>query len=109
MSYRKATEDTLRALEVIKPMADELRVDIEADGGFLYCDGQAIGISCNSTFATIMEFIGYLMVRFYKDRFGSDGIPRNVKEVLERYWCSDEYVENAKQKYEEWMREKANE
>lgn len=58
------TEDTARALEIIKPLANELNIRVRADGRYLFCNGQAIGIMYNSTHATIMEFIGYLIFRW---------------------------------------------
>lgn len=79
------SEDTKRALEIIKPMADELSIKVSADDRFLYCNGQAIGISCNSTYATVMEFIGYVLVKEYgKWHRLSDKVIREAKQ----YWVS---------------------
>ena len=54
------TEDTRRALQIIEPIMQELGVEVETTDKpcCLYLDGQAIGISCNSTYATVMEAIG---------------------------------------------------
>ena len=57
------TNDTKRALELIEPMAKELNIEVKADDKLLYCNGQAIGIACNSTYATINEFLGYAFLR----------------------------------------------
>lgn len=57
------TNDTKRAIEIIEPMAKELKIEVSADDRLLYCNGQAIGISCNSTYATINEFLGYAFLR----------------------------------------------
>lgn len=60
------TEDTKRAIEAIDPIAKELKIKVTADDSFLYCNGQAIGIGCNSAYATIKEFIGYVFATVYK-------------------------------------------
>ncbi len=85
------TEDTARALAIIKPMADELNIRVRADGHCLFCNGQAIGIACNSTYATIMEFIGYLIFRWAKDKCVA--VPRAMSERIKRYWYSEAQVE----------------
>lgn len=85
------TEDTKRALEIIKPMADELNIRVRADGHYLFCNGQAIGIACNSTYATVMEFIGYLIFVWSKDK--CEAVPRAMSQRIKRYWYSDEQVE----------------
>lgn len=59
------TDDTRRALEVIEPIAEILGIsEVRADNKFLYIDGHAIGISGNSTYATVMEFIGVCTIRY---------------------------------------------
>lgn len=86
------TEDTKRALEAIAPIAKELRIDVSADENILYCNGQAIGIACNSTYATIMEFIGYVFATTYnKDRLISHGIPipARLMNRIQDYWFTD--------------------
>lgn len=85
------TEDTKRALEIIQPLADELNIQVQADGNYLFCKGQAIGIACNSTYATIMEFIGYLIFVWSKDKCAP--VPRAMSQRIKRYWYSDEQVE----------------
>ena len=92
MSEMPITEDTKLALEIIGPMAKELNIRVNADGHYLYCNGQAIGISCNSTYATVMEFIGYVFLRVWaKEK--SQTIRGEVLERIKRYWYSDEQVE----------------
>ena len=86
------TEDTRRALEIIKPMADELRIEVKAVGDMLLCNGQAIGISCNSTHATIMEFIGYVFATVYnreRIKIYHEEIPPKLRDRIKRYWYSD--------------------
>ena len=86
---KEMTDDTRRALEASAPLAKELTVTVSADHNFLYCNGQAIGIGCNSTFATLMEFIGYLMVKVYaKDLLQLRGVKLTSEfvSVIKRYW-----------------------
>ena len=86
------TNDTKRALEIIEPMAKELSIKVDADDKLLYCNGQAIGISCNSTYATINEFLGYAFLRMcqreyrFRDSF-EDAVW--LQEDIRRYWVSD--------------------
>ena len=89
------TEDTKRAIEVIAPMAKELHIQVDADTGFLYCNGQAIGIGFNSTYATIKEFIGYVFATVYKhDVFDMRGekIPLKVMARVKDYWFTAEQL-----------------
>ncbi len=96
---KEKTPDTERALEAIRPIARELNIEVEADGSFLYCNGQAIGIGCNSTYATIMEFIGYVFATVYShDRIVAHGekLPREVLDRIRRYWFSAEQLAKIK-------------
>ena len=89
------TEDTKRALEVIAPLAKELHIQVDADNSFLYCNGQAIGIGCNSAYATIKEFIGYVFATVYKhDVFDMHGenIPLKVMQRVKSYWFTDDQL-----------------
>ena len=83
------TNDTKAALEKIKPLAEELSIQVDADDRFLYCDGQAIGIGCNSAYATINEFIGYAMIKMCirEQRFE---MPESLGRQIKRYWLSKE-------------------
>lgn len=87
------TEDTRRALEIIKPIAEQLNIKVSADECLLYVDDPyegefAVGIGCNSTYATLMEFIGLLVLRHARDRMWDIG-GRQAKTV-KRYWISQE-------------------
>lgn len=89
------TEDTKRAIEAIEPIAKELNIKITADDSFLYCNGQAIGIGCNSAYATIKEFIGYVFATVYKhDVFDMHGenVPSKVMQRVKSYWFTDEQL-----------------
>ena len=85
----KMTEDTEKALKIMEPLAKELGISMEADGGLLYIDGQAIGISANSTWATLMEIIGWIFLEKYMKEFrGIDMDYMEIKEGIKRYWVS---------------------
>lgn len=81
------TEDTRRALEIIKPMAKELNIDVRADESILYMNGQPIGIGCNSTLATTMEALGYMFLEKYP-KWRCTDISEDLKEDITRYWIS---------------------
>ena len=86
------TRDSERAIAAIKPLADELGIKVTADEKRLYCNGQAIGISCNSTSATIDEFIGYLFYKVWlKNRgYKIDGRSSvKIKEAIRDYWITN--------------------
>lgn len=80
------TNDTKGALEVIEPIAHELNIEVRADDYFLYCNDQAIGIGCNSTYATIKEFIGYVMIWLCERENHRYNIPDSLAEQIKRYW-----------------------
>ena len=89
------TDDTKRALEIIAPMAKEFCIEVKADYEFLYCNGQAIGIACNSTYATVKEFIGYVFATVYKrDVFDMHGdkIPESVMKRVKSCWFTNEQM-----------------
>lgn len=90
------TEDTKRAIEAIEPIAKELNIKVTADDSFLYCNGQAIGIGCNSAYATIKEFIGYVFATVYKhDVFDMHGeaLPAKVLNRVREYWFTKSQLE----------------
>lgn len=93
---REMTNDTRIALEKIRPFAYELGIDVDADGSFLYCNGQAIGIGCNSTYATINEFLGYAFLRMcereYRFQEGA-AYAKELKQAVKRYWFSKAQLE----------------
>lgn len=89
------TEDTRIALEVIRPLAAHLNIEVDADNKLLYCNGQAIGISCNSTYATINEFLGYAFLRMCNREYRfRDSIEeaQMLQEDIKRYWISDDVL-----------------
>lgn len=89
------TRDTKLAIEAIEPIAKELNIKVTADDSFLYCNGQAIGIECNSAYATIKEFIGYVFATVYKhDVFDMHGenVPTKVMRRVKSYWFTDEQL-----------------
>ena len=88
------TEDTRRALEIMKPLSDELKIQVRADENYLYLNGQAIGISCNSTYATIMEFVGYLIFMWAKDM--CEPVSGAMARRIKRYWFTDAQLEQIK-------------
>lgn len=92
------TPDTERALKIIEPIAKELNIKVSAEGGLLYIDDPyegetAIGISCNSTYATIMEFIGVLALRHARDRRWE--VSKKQQETIKRYWVSMDALRKA--------------
>lgn len=81
-------------------MAKELSIEVTADDTFLYCDGQAIGIGCNSTYATIKEFIGYVFATVYKhDVFDmhNEALPAKVLNRVRTYWFTKAQLEKFRQ------------
>lgn len=88
MAKREMTEDTKRAIEIMKPICGLLGIDLSADGGMLYIGDQAIGIACNSTYATCMEAIGYLFMEEWP-KFRRGSVPDAcLKLEITRYWIS---------------------
>ncbi len=79
------TEDTRRALEIIRPLAEELGYKVDADTQYLTIGPVQIGIGCNSTYATIMEALGTLFLLEYPSfrRFRLDD---DQKECIESCW-----------------------
>ena len=79
------TEDTRRALEIIKPIAELYSIRINADDKYLYLNENRIGISCNSTWATVNEFVGFLF-EVYDNLFRQIDLTEEQKHRIERYW-----------------------
>jgi len=93
----KMTPDTERAINAIKPLCDALRIEIEADDKRLYMDGQAIGISSNSTLATLMEAIGYIFLECYERDFRKGTLDqRRIKDNIKRYWLTKDQIKAVK-------------
>ena len=61
------TEDTKRAVEIIRPICDELKLSVSADDTVLQIGDVRVGIDANSTYATLMEAIGILFVKKYPE------------------------------------------
>ena len=85
------TEDTKRALEIIKPIADELNITVDADEKLLYVNDFAIGIAMNSTFATLKEFIGVLIIGYDK-YFRRINLDEDQMDIIKRYWITPELL-----------------
>ena len=90
------TPDTERALKIVEPIAKALNISVSADNKFLYIDDPyegetAIGISGNSTYATLMEFIGLLALRHARDRRWE--LTKKQQETIKRYWISMDALE----------------
>ena len=83
------TKDTMRALEIIRPIADELRIKVDADDTNMYVNDpylgrKSIGITYNSTYATLKEFIGVLILRYDGDR--NLRLTPEQQKIIGRYW-----------------------
>ena len=89
------TENTRRALEIIKPIADFLKIEVSADWKVLYVNEIGIGIACNSTYATVMEFIGFLLMSEYP-KFRGIHIDKWDIDAIERYWVCGELLQKLK-------------
>ena len=88
------TEDTKKAIEIISPLAKELKITIDATDNVLWMNDQAIGISCNSTWATLMEMIGSIFWMEYIPEFRPVDIDWNeANETIMRYWISEEKLQ----------------
>lgn len=88
------TDDTKRALEILKPIADELRIEMKATDKLLIMNGQAIGIACNSTHATLLEAIGWIFAERYMKDFRDVYIePDELNDTVKRYWVSKEVLQ----------------
>lgn len=61
------TEDTKRAIEIIRPICEELGLSVSADDTVLQIGDVKVGIYANSTYATLMEAIGILFVKKYPE------------------------------------------
>lgn len=90
------TEDTKRALEIIQPIANEFNIKVSADDRVLYLNDIGIGISCNSTWATLNEFIGYLIVTRYNNRFRNIGLSTEQLDTIKAYWINSQLLKKLK-------------
>lgn len=88
------TDDTKQALEAIEPIAKVLNIQVSADDKFLYLNGQAIGIWCNSAWATVNEFIGYAFLTVWmKDKYMYCDMSDELLDRIKRYWFTPEQLE----------------
>lgn len=88
------TDDTKQALEAIEPIAKALNIQVSADDKFLYLNGQAIGIGCNSAWATVNEFIGYAFLTVWmKDKYMYCDMSDELRDRIKRYWFTPEQLE----------------
>ena len=95
---RPMTNDTRIALEKIAPIAYELGIEVRADAHFLYCNGQAIGIGCNSAYATVCEFIAYAMYHISRREYRFEGtVKRDLMAAIKRYWCDRNTVQKMRE------------
>lgn len=83
------TNDTKRALEAIKPIAEIFGIEVSADDKYMYCNGKAIGIACNSDYATCLEFVGYAFLKVYMKNRSFVSVPLKIRDLITRYWVSD--------------------
>ncbi len=96
------TSDTEKAMEIIKPMAKELNIDVSADDHCLYCNGQAIGIACNSTYATLNEFLGYAMWwMFTRNHSRWAAMPDRFSYMVKKYWVDSATLEEWRKHWKE--------
>ncbi len=90
------TPDTYRAMEAISGIAGIIGIsELYADDKLLYIDDKAIGISGNSTYATVMEFIGYCMIKYDRD-FRDISLTGKQEETIARYWFTDDQLAKIK-------------
>lgn len=83
------TDDTKRAVEILQPIMEELGIPMEATNSRLILRDDAIGIDCNSTWATVMEAIGWLFLKAYAQDFRpsvSEEMDYDLREDIQRYW-----------------------
>ena len=83
---KKMTKDTERTLAACEGIARVLHISLDADEFWLYCNGQKIGISCNSTYATVKEFIGYAMLEISRRSDCSYKVPASLEKQIKEYW-----------------------
>lgn len=97
---REMTEDTRRAIQIIQPICDALGIEVDADERMLYMDGTGIGISCNSTYATMMEALGYIFLQHYP-AFRRAPIDGHLSKDIRRYWISPAALKKLKGEWDD--------
>ena len=91
------TDDTKQALAILAPICDLLHVEIDADEKVMVMNGQKIGIACNSTYATVMEGIGYLFAEKYAGKFRRHVMGAYTLEAIKRYWVKGKQSEGSEE------------
>lgn len=87
------TKDTERALEIIRPIAEMVGVEVKADDNLLYINNYGgIGIACNSTRATVLEFIGWLII-YYDSHFRDLELSDKQLDSIKAFWYSQSEIE----------------
>lgn len=87
------TKDTERALEIIKPIAEMVGVEVKADDNLLYINNDGgIGIAFNSTKATVLEFVGWLII-YYDSYFRCLGLSDKQLDTIKQFWYSQSEIE----------------
>ena len=68
-------------------------VDIEADDNLLYINNDGgIGIAFNSTKATVLEFVGWLII-YYDSHFRCLGLSDKQLDTIKQFWYSQSEIE----------------
>lgn len=86
------TKDTERALAIIKPFCEQLKIEVSADDKFLHVNETHIGICGNSTYATLLEFTGWLFLNEYCRRFRSVSLSEEDRIRIEAYYFTNEQL-----------------
>ena len=95
------TKDTERALEIIKPIAEMVGVEVKADDNLLYINNDGgIGIAFNSTKATVLEFIGWLII-YYDSHFRDLELSDKQLDRIKMFWYSQEWIDERRRNGEE--------
>ena len=89
------TPDIERAVKILLPICEELGYQIYSDGSVMTIGGQKIGVSCNSTYATVMEGLGFLFLRGYAEGFRHHFISQASQEAIKRYWIKERQSEGS--------------
>ena len=92
---RPITPDIAEAVKALRPICDGLNIELSADGSVMNIGGQKIGVSCNSTYATVMEGLGFLFLRGYAEGFRHHSISQASQEAIKRYWIKERQSEGS--------------
>ena len=98
------TKDTERALEIIKPIAEMVGVEVKADDNLLYINNDGgIGIIGNSTRATVLEFVGWLII-YYDSHFRDLELSDKQLDTIKMFWYSQDWIDERRRYGEEKSR-----